>query len=486
MFSEFFADLKRRRVFRTAAIYAAAAWGVTEASTTVFDKLGFPEWASVLVVIVFLVGFPITVYLSWVFDITSEGIRRTRPLGIRGWGAMMVSAVMLIGGTGALFWLLYEQAPISQVDHSPQSEVLTLQANAIGVLPFASAGSQDEFSYYAEGVAETLLAQVSKVQNLIVRARDSSFSLRDPDMDATAKARRLNAAFLLDGSVQRVGDNLRIIVRLVDGASGRYLWSETLDGTASDVFDMQDRIAEAVVKQLESISSVTPGAPVQRQLTGDPKAYDYYLRGRYALNDGTHDALDRAIAAFDLAIETDERFALPYIGRAKARALREGMLGFWGGMSTPNQDPIRNDWFDYVYPVRAREVGLELESLIGTDIQMAVELAPNLAEAQAAHGLLLLRMGRFDEAEAVLQSVIETNPSDAFSHRVLGLLYFEINQYNLSVEQLETASVLDPLSVPIRADLANALMDHGSLSTLPRWAVPGSGQALPGSIGRVS
>jgi TolB-like protein/tetratricopeptide (TPR) repeat protein len=376
---------------------------------------------------------------------------------MRGWGAMLVSAVMLVGGTGALFWLLYEPTAPTQVDHSPQSEKFALQANAIAVLPFASAGGQEESNYFAEGIAETLLAQMSNVRNLVVKARDSSFALRDPEMDATTKARRLNVAFLLDGSVQRVGDNLRIIVRLVDGASGRYLWSETLDGTASDVFDMQDRIAKSVVTQLEPISSVTPGATAQRQLTGDPAAYDYYLRGRYALADGSPDALDRAIAAFDLAIERDETFALAYIGRAKARALREGMLGFFD-VPTPNQDPIRNDWFDYVYPVRASEVGPELEKLIGPDIQKAVELAPDLAEVQAADGLLLLRMGRFDEAEAGLNNVVKTNPNDAFSHAILGLLYFEINRYNLSVEHLEAALALDPLSVTIRADLANALM----------------------------
>ncbi len=456
MLADFFAELKRRRVFRTAAIYAAAAWGVTEASTTVFEKLGFPEWASVLVVIVFLVGFPISVYLAWVFDITSEGIRRTQSLGIRGWGAMLVSVVMLFGGTGALFWLLYEPAPPSQSDHAPQPEQLVLQANSIAVLPFVNAGGPDESSYFAEGVAETLLAEMSRVQNLVVRARDSSFSLRDPDMDVTAKARRLNVAFLLDGSVQRAGDSLRIIVRLVDGASGQYLWGDTLDGTVADVFDMQDRIAESVVTQLEPISSVVRGQALPRRTTVNPEAYDYYLRGRYQFNEGTPEALDKAIANFDQAIELDEGFALAYVGRANARALVAGMEFFIDRSEVT--DPIRGDWHDYFFAAAVREAGSELEPVIGPDIQMAIELDPDLAEAHAAYGLLLLRMRRFDEAETALQRAIQINPNYAFSHSILGLLYLEINQYGLAVEQIESAVMLDPLSVSMQLDLAAVLM----------------------------
>ena len=456
MFAEFFADLKKRRVIRTAVIYAAAAWGVTEASTTVFEILNFPAWVSILVVLVFLVGFPIAVYLSWVFDITAEGIRRTQTLGVRGWGAVTVSAVMLIGGTGALFWLLYEPVPPTQVDHSPQLEETALQANAIAVLPFTGIGSNDESRYFAEGVAETLLAQMSKVANLVVRSRDSSFSLRDPAMDAAAKARRLNVAFLLDGSVQRTGDNLRIIVRLVDGANGKYLWSETLDGTAGEVFDMQDRIAESVVAQIQSISSVVPGGTVQRRITDDPVAYDHYLRGRFALNEGTPEALESAVADFDRAIERDRDLALAYIGRANARALAAGMDFFL--YQTEITDPIRGDWHDYVYAARTREVGFELEQLVGPDIQKAAELAPDLAEAHAAYGLLLLRMRQFDQAEIALKRAIQINPNDAFSHHKLGLLYLEVNRYDLAIEHLDTALALDPLSVSMRLDLANVLM----------------------------
>lgn len=456
MLAEFFADLKRRRVFRTAAIYAAAAWGVTEASTTIFEHLRFPEWASMLVVILFLVGFPIAVYLSWVFDVTSEGIRRTQPFGMRGWSAMLVSAVMLIGGTGALFWLLYEPSPDARTEAELQPGEIALQADTIAVLPFVNAQGNDDDNYFAEGMAETLLAQISRVKGLRVIARDSSFSLRDPTLDARAKAGRLGAAYLLEGSVQRAGDTLRIIARLVDGESGQYLWAETLDGAANDVFDMQDRITESVVTQLEPISSVVPGAPVWRRITVDPIAYDFYLRGQFGIHDGSPEALSEAIEEFDRAIELDQDFALAYIGRANARALISGMNFFVE--SSEVTDPIRGDWHDYFFAVAVREASTELEPLIGPDIQKAIELAPDLAEVQAVYGLLLLRMMRFDQAEAALKSAIEINPNDAFSYYILGLLYLEINQYGLAIQQIETALALDPLSISMNLDLASVLI----------------------------
>jgi TolB-like protein/lipoprotein NlpI len=456
MLAEFFADLKRRRVFRTAAIYAAAAWGVTEASTTVFDKLHFPEWASVLVVIVFLVGFPISVYLSWVFDITSEGIRRTQPLGIRGWGAMVISVIMLFGGTAALFWLLYEPSQETFSEPELTLEVPRLQADTIAVLPFVNAHSSQEDDYFAEGIAETLLAQISKVRNLRVIARDSSFSLRGSSLDARAKAGRLGAAYLLEGSVQRVGSTLRIIARLIDGETGQYLWAETQDGAADEVFAMQDRIAESVAAQLEPISSVAPGAPVVRRVTIDPAAYDHYLRARYAFNEGIPEAMDRAIADFDRAIQLDEQFALAYVGRANARALAAGM-DFFVERSEAT-DPIRGDWHDYVFAARVREIGPELEPLVGPDILKALELTPDLAEAHAAHGLLMLRMRRFEQAETALQRAIKINPNDAFSHDTLGLLYLELNQYELAKKYVENALSLDPLSVYMHMDLAAVLI----------------------------
>jgi adenylate cyclase len=462
MLADFFAELKRRRVFRTAVIYAAAAWGVTEASTTVFEHLKFPEWASMLVVIVFLVGFPISVYLAWVFDITSEGIHRTQPLGIRGWGAMLVSVVMLIGGTGILFWLLYEPGTRLKDQSAVTSEIVALPTNTIAVLPFSSAQGHKETLYFAEGVAETLLAQLSNSSALSVIARDSSFSLRESTLGARDKARLLNAAYLLDGSVQLVGERIRIIARLVDGESGSYLWSETMDGHINQVFDLEDRIAESVVAQLRSISANAEAKQDWRRVTSNVEAYDHYLRAQFALNEQTPEALENAIEDFDRAIALDENFALAYVGRANAKAFLSAVN--FSIAVNESTDPIRGDWLDYAYPFKVRASGVELEKLIGPDIERARELAPDLPEAYTASGLLALRMRRFDEAESELKRAIALNPSDTLAHQVLGLLYLEISHYTLALEQLQKAQALDPLSAILHFDLAGGYYYTGQYS----------------------
>jgi TolB-like protein len=453
-----FADLKRRRVFRTAAIYAAAAWGVTEASTTVFEKLHFPEWASMLVVIVFLVGFPVAMYLSWVFDITAEGIRRTQPLGMRGWSAITLSVVLLFGGTGLLFWLLYEPAKEPQVERSGEIQA-ALPGNTIAVLPFNSAPGHEETTYFAEGVAETLLTQLSDSTSLSVIARDSSFSLRQSTLDAMAKAQLLKAAYLLDGSVQLAGERIRIIARLIDGESGRYLWSETLDGHISEVFDLQDRIAGSVVAQVRSIPAAEQAGQSWLRITASVEAYDHYLRGRFALNDQSPEALEKAIEDFDQAIGLDENFALAYLGRANAKALLSGT--YFGLSVNEATDPLRGDWLDYFYPEKVRTVGVELEEWIGPDVRRARELAPGLADTYTASGLLALRLRLFDQAEAELKRAIELNPSDTLAYHVLGLTHLETARYNAATAQLERALVLDPLSVMLHFDLSSAYYYSG-------------------------
>ena len=459
MLAEIYADLKRRRVYRTAAIYAAAAWGLTEASTTVFEHLNVPEWASMLVVIVFLLGFPVAMYLAWVFDITADGIRRTQPMGMRGWGAITLSAVLLIGGTGLLFWLLYEPGTQRADESKISVEASALPEDTIAVLPFVIAQGQEESIYFAEGVAETLLAQLSNFTSLRVIARDSSFSLRDPTLDATKKARLLNAAYLLDGSVQLAGSQIRIIVRLLDGENGEYLWSETLNGGIDEVFQMQDRITESVVARLSSRQAVESQGRISAGMTSNSEAYDFYLRGQYEFNDRSPEALKRAIDDFDQAIQLDGDFALAYFGRANATSYLSGAT--FQGWEDEDQDPIRDDWMDYVRPFEYREESAALEQRIGLDIQRSIELAPELSDGYTASGLLALRMRKFEKATADLKRAIELNPNNALAHQLLGLLKMEISQYDFAIQELETALTLNPLSVSLHMDLGRAYFFSG-------------------------
>jgi TolB-like protein len=450
----FFQDLRRRRVYRTAAIYAVISWGLTEALTTVFTTLLFPAWAGMLVVIAFLVGFPVAMYLAWVFDITPEGIRRTQPTSMQGWVALTLSAVMLFGGTATLFWLIYPGERMADSALVAIEQAVDLPEDTIAVLPFWNATGDEGSAYYADGIAETLLSQLSQVSSLRVIARDSSFSLRNPGMDLRTKARRLNAGFLLDGSVQRAGDVIRIIARLVDGETGEYLWAETYDGGIADVFDIQDRISAAVVGHLNPDRATNAMAVSAQRRTENVEAFDAYLRGLYQLNIATPEALERAVAEFSAAIELDPEFALAYVGRANAHSIDSG----WGIRgSYEGTAPIRTDATDYSLPFDTRRQAEELTELISDDVRRALELAPGLAETHTASGLLLLIQQDYVRAEASLLHAIELNPSYAFAYHVYGLFLREVNRFDESVAALREALALDALSYTLRLDIAMGL-----------------------------
>jgi TolB-like protein len=447
----FFADLVRRRVFRTAAVYAAVAWGLTEALTTVAEKLLFPDWVGMLIVIAFLVGFPVAMYLAWVFDITPEGVRRTQPGSMSGRVAITVSAVLLFGGTAGLFWLIYPGEPVRQDVLIVDPMEVDLPDDTIAVLPFVNATGDESAAYYADGIAETLLHQLSRSASLRVIARDSSFQLRDTRMDARTKAVRLNAGFLLDGSVQRAGDTIRIIARLIDGESGEYLWSESFDGVVGDIFEIQDRIATAVERELD------PGGEDERQAirrhTASVEAWDLYLQGQYQFNISTTASLDRAIGYFTQAISLDDNFALAYAARANAHAIRVGLMTGEGYEGTAF---IRTDGIEHNLPefVTAQIEGFH--DAIGGDVDRALELRPDLAESHAAAGLLRFVTRDYALAEESLRRSLELNPNFAFAHHVLGLLLREIDQFSGSLQELRAARSLDALSYSLGLDVAFA------------------------------
>jgi TolB-like protein len=456
----FLTDLIRRRVFRTAAIYAAVAWGLTEALTTVAEKLLLPDWVGMLIVIAFLVGFPVAMYLAWVFDITVDGIRRTQPTSMKGWMAMTLSAVLLVGGTATLFWLIYPGERMDESALVATEQAVDLPEDTIAVLPFWNATGEESAAYYADGIAETLLGELAGVASIRVIARDSSFAMRDRQLDLRTKARRLNAGYLLDGSVQRAGDVIRIIARLVDGETGEYVWAETYDGSTADVFDIQDAIALAVVSRLDPTHTQETVLASVASHTADPAAFDHYLQGLYLLNAGTPEELAEAAAQFTQAIDLDPEFALAYVGRVNAHA-------FASAWELPDSNEvfasIRRDLMDYFFARTGQAVTAQLLPLVEEDIQRALELAPDLAEAHVADGLLRMMQRDYRAAEVSLLRALELKPSFAPGLHIYGLYLREVNRFAESYEVLGAAMSLDSQSYALRFDYADASFWVGEL-----------------------
>ncbi len=274
----FYGELKRRKVLRVGAVYAVVSWVVVEIASVMFPELLLPDWSVRLMIALLVMGFPVALVLAWAFDLKPEGIRPDP--GSR-------------GRTGGYIPANEEEIPL------PPKEGF----DSIAVLPFLNLSNDPDNEYFSDGISEELLNRLCKLPQLTVASRTSSFSFKGKDVDMGTVASRLGVDAILEGSVRRSGDRVRISAQLIDGRSDRHLWSENYDRELTDVFAVQDEIARNIVNALEL--SLTPA---QRQLIKRDEiatnidAYDFYLRGRYFVERGD---VETGQKMFENAIEVD-------------------------------------------------------------------------------------------------------------------------------------------------------------------------------------
>ena len=221
----YFAELRKRKVVRTALIYLAVAWGLTEGLVLIVDQLFLPQWVATLTVILFVIGFPIAMFLAWTFDVTPEGIQRTAVTSRRGKASIVLSMVLLLAGTAGLFLLIKP----SLDDRAPASTVAGASPNSIAVLPFDFSGPNPDDGYLGSGLSDELRDQLARIAEIQIAARSSSIAAAQSSMDAKDAALKLGVAHLLEGNMRRQGNVLRVSVQLVDGTTGLAVWHETFD-----------------------------------------------------------------------------------------------------------------------------------------------------------------------------------------------------------------------------------------------------------------
>jgi len=312
-------DLRRRKVFRVAAGYAIVAWVAVEVSSVVVPALRLPEWVITAIVVAALAGFPITVLLAWIFDLSSGGVVRTRPSGAghpaalrvaaqRGGVVLVVAGVM--AGSGYLAW----EAGLLAGPGKEQS---------IAVLPFVDLSEGHDSEYFSDGIAEELLNSLVGMDGLRVAARTSSFAFKGRQEDVREIGRQLNVRTVLEGSVRRSGNRVRITAQLIDVDNGFHLWSSTYDRELDDIFRIQDEIAHNIAGALK-LELIGDTVPAMAGRDVDIRAYDLYLLGRHHWHQRTEESLDRALELFQEAAGLDPEFALAHTGIADAWLLLAG------------------------------------------------------------------------------------------------------------------------------------------------------------------
>jgi adenylate cyclase len=322
----FFVELRRRQVIRVALVYAVVAWAMVEVADTVAPRLGLPDWFPTLVIVAAGLGFPIALVLAWAFDLTPKGLERTPSApGIRGpgraagGGLVLAGVVVLFVALGAALRLGLGSTP-----DGDQPQTWTSSMRSIAVLPFLNFSADPANEHLGDGLAEELLNALAQLPELRVAARTSSFAFKDTPTDVTEIGRRLNVETVLEGSVRRSGQRLRITAQLINASDGYHVWSETFERELQDIFDIQDEISRAIVRALlprlarETVDAAT------RHATGNVAAYELYLRGRHHFWQGGEAALRAAAKDFEEAIRLDPAFSVAHASLSDAYMLLAG------------------------------------------------------------------------------------------------------------------------------------------------------------------
>lgn len=435
------AEASRRRFFGTLALYVVGAWGTLQAADLLFPGWGIPESAIRYVWIGAVLALPLAVVFGWRYDVTAQGIRRTPRRGgeeqreLRRIDGLVLAALALIS-TGLVIGVV-AQVLGELGSEQPYVASRDIPPNSIAVLPFVNMSSDADTEYFSDGISEQLLNELSRVPDLHVAARTSSFYFKGKTAPMQEIGKALGVSTLLEGSVRKVGDTVRITAQLINAADGYHLWSETFDRELDDVFDVQDEIARAITDALRVERFVAGAEPAVRGGTDNANAYDLYLRGLAYLRARNPDAVDKSVAYFEEALELDPEFALALDGLAYDYLLKT----YDGSMSI----------------AEALSLGLPL-------VQKALQLEPELEQAHATLGMLRSREGRYEEANSHFERALDINPNFFQGQVNYGLSLVHQSRLKDAAAAYLRAMALDPLNANLNFNLGSLMMLMGQFT----------------------
>jgi TolB-like protein/Tfp pilus assembly protein PilF len=454
--TSFFAELKRRNVYKVVAAYAVVGWVIAQVATQIFPFLEIPNWIVRLVIVLIAIGFPIALVIAWAFEATPEGIKRTEVADAaceHSRGKTWIYIVVIGAAISvALFFLGRYTAPTPR-----QSEATTdsMPQKSIAVLPFDNLSGDASNAYFADGVQEEILTRLSKIADLKVISRTSTQRYKSAPADLREIAKQLGVANILEGSVQKASDQVRISVQLINALNDSHLWAETYDRKLIDAFSVESEIAKAIADALQAKLTGSEQKSMSKTPTTNPEAYELYLKGRFFWNKRTADDLRKAIDYFNQAIEKDPNYALAYAGLADSYTL----LSVFGAASPQDSIPQAR---------AAAEKALELDNTLAeahasfgrilsgydyaferaiVEFERAIQLNPNYATSYhwISNGPLTAR-GEFDRAIAEGKRAVELDPLSMIDNADLGQIYFYARRYDEAISQVAKAIEIDPHS----------------------------------------
>jgi TolB-like protein/Tfp pilus assembly protein PilF len=426
----FFVELKRRNVYKVAVAYVVAGWALSQGIAQVFPVFDVPNWVVRLLVMLIILGLPVALVLTWMFEITSEGILRTEMAdampGVVQRKKHAWIYVVVIGGLVSIGLFLLGRYT-AQTPRQNEEAGGVISAKSIAVLPFDNLSGDPDNAYFTEGVQDEILTRLAKVADLKVIARTSTQKFKSAPENLPEIAKQLGVLNILEGSVQKVNDQVRVNVQLINALTSAHLWADTYDRRSTDIFAVESEIAKNVADALQAKLTGAEKSSIVKAPTADPEAYELYLKGRFFWNKRSGADLRKAIEYFDQAIAKDPNYALAYAGLADSYLL----LPNYGSASTQESLP----------PARAA-------------LNKALELDDSLAEAHASSGLLATFECRLERAITDFERAIQLKPNYATAHHWLMFGRLALGHLDQAVEEGKRALKLDPLSPIINADFA--------------------------------
>jgi len=329
----FFGELKRRNVYKVAIAYGVVAWLLIQIASQVFPFFEIPNWAVRFVVLAIIIGFPIALILAWAFEVTPEGVKRTEAADAadeRSRGVVWIYVIAIGAALSVSLFILgrytAQREASSEVGGRErmavnQSIQQSVSEKSLAVLPFANLSGNPENAYFAAGIQDEIITRLAKVGQLKVVSCLSTQRFKSSPDDLPSIAKQLGVANVLQGSVQRTADEVRVNVQLVKAETDTHLWADTFDRKLTDVFQIESDISKTIAEKLQAKLTGSEERAISGKPTTDVEAHQLYLKGRYLWNRRTGDNLKRALGYFQQAAEKDPNYALAYTGIADSCAL---------------------------------------------------------------------------------------------------------------------------------------------------------------------
>ncbi len=440
--NNFFSELKRRNVYKVAVAYAVVGWLLVQVTTQVFPIFEIPNWASRLIVLAIIIGFPIALVIAWAFELTPQGLKRTEDVDLAAQGTRKSHAwiyVVIVGAAFSIGLIFVGRYTARNTAGAARTEAATgssIPQKSIAVLPFENLSDDKGAAYFADGIQDEILTKLASIADLKVISRTSTAKYKSKPEDLKTVSQQLGVATVVEGSVQKAGDKVRVNVQLIDARADSHLWAKSYDRDMKDVFAVESEVAQEIADSLQAKLSPAEATTLATAPTKDTVAYDLFLKGEYeerlANSSLKAESFDQAAAWYQQAIARDPKFAL-----AMARLV---------------QNRIQRHWF--IEQMSEAELA-QLRSVA----EQAVALAPNLAQVHVALGQFYYHGYRqYEQALVEFERALQIQPNASTALEYSGYVHRRQGQWQRCLDELKRALEQDPRNAAIAANFANTYL----------------------------